>query len=142
MRKVIRLTERDLTRIVKRVIMEQEDPYRQDPENNDPENNDEPREEDSDYWGKIIEPKLKANGWTLKVDPNSYNTSKCPYKCCTYMFKGNHNTGPNIFLDCGEKDTYGEWNLTVYTKNGQGLKKFGTGDDAARKAVAYALTLK
>ena len=134
MRKVIRLTESDLSRIVKRIIMEQEDPYYQDPENND-----EPREEDSDYWGKIIEPKLKANGWTLKVDPNSY----CPYKCCTYMYKGNHNTGPNIFLDCGENKGYsGEWNLTVYTKGGQGLKKFGTGDDAARKAVAYALTLK
>jgi hypothetical protein len=130
MRKVIRQTESDLTRIVKRVIMEQEDP----------ENNDE-RGQDSDYWGKIIEPKLKANGWALKVDPNSYDTSKCPYKCCTYMYKGNHNTGPNIFLDCGD-DAYGEWNLTVYTKNGQGLKKFGTGDDAARKAVAYALTLK
>jgi len=130
MRKVIRLTESDLSRIVKRIIMEQEDP----------ENNDE-RGQDSDYWGKIIEPKLKANGWTLKVDPNSYDTSKCPYKCCTYMYKGNHNTGPNIFLDCGD-DAYGEWNLTVYTNNGQGLKKFGTGDDAARKAVAYALTLK
>jgi len=134
MRKIVRLTERDLTRIVKRVIMEQEDPYRQDPENNDE------RGQDSDYWGKIIEPKLKAKGWTLKVDPNSYNTSKCPYKCCTYMYKRDHNTGPNIFLDCGE-DPYGEWNLTVYTKGGQSLKKFGTGDDAAKKAVDYALTL-
>ena len=101
---------------------------------------------DSDYWGDIIEPKLKANGWTVRVDPNQYQDkgfkTMCPYKCCTYMYKGNHNTGPNIFLDCGEDPKSDSWQITVYTNGNQKLRTFGTGDDAARKAVEYALSLR
>jgi hypothetical protein len=138
MKKVIRLTESELTRLIKRVVNEQmeggSDPVRKDPGGSD-----------SDYWGKIIKPKLIANGWTERVDPNIFKDDGfqvCPYKCCTYMYKGNHNTGPIIFLDCGDNPTAEPWQLTVYTKGNQNIRTFGTGDEAAKKAVAYALTLK
>jgi hypothetical protein len=129
MKKTIRLTESDLVHIVNRIIKEQ-DANKPDPVSNEGGN-------DSDYWGSIIKPKLSSNGWKEVAD-----NRKGVYKCGYYMFKGNHENGPNIWLDCGNDPSRGAWNITVYTKGNQGVKKFGAGADEARKAVAYALTLK
>ena len=137
MKKVIKLTESELIRLVKQIIKEQE-------EGGEDEGGEEEVGEDSDYWGEIIKPALTKAGWKEVVDPNFYKSKGfevCPYKCCTYMYKGDHNSGPNIYLDCGKDPKSEPWNITVYTKGNQQVKTFGTGDDAARKAVKYALTL-
>jgi hypothetical protein len=136
MKRIIRLTESDLAKIVKRVLKEQQTERGGDPVSNE-------RGGDVDYW-KIIASKLKANGWVEKVDPNKYQNigyKACPYKCCTYMYKGNHNTGPNVFLNCGENPSTTDWKLTVYTNNNQRLKTFSPSVDGAKQALSYALSL-
>jgi len=134
MKKTIRLTEDDLTRIVRRVLKEQE---RNNPDPVSDENIPDEGGGDEDYWKMTIKPILSKNGWKEVVG----NGNNCPNHCCTYMFKGNRETGPKIILDCGNNPFRDPWNLIVYTKNQQSKKLFGTDTNGARKAVAYALTL-
>jgi hypothetical protein len=127
MKKVIRLTESDLHRIIKRVMMEQENGGKDE------------GGADRDWWTLDLAPKLKAAGFKTVVDPPQSNRP-CYYKCCTYMYKGTHTSGTNVFLDCGEEST-GVWEIKVYRKGDQDLKKFPAGQEGARQAVKYALSL-
>lgn len=95
---------------------------------------------DRDWWSLDLAPKLKDAGFVSRTDPPQSNRP-CYYKCCTYMYKGNHNTGTNVFLDCGE-GSIGEWLITVYNKGNQNIKTFPAGTEGAKKAVEYALSLK
>ena len=130
MKKVVRLTESDLTRIVKRVLMEQEggsDPLKKE------------GGADRDWWKLDLEPKLKAAGFKTVVDPPLPNRP-CYYKCCAYMYKGSHSKGTNVFLDCGEGST-GVWKIVVYNQGNKNVKKFESGQIGAQQAVKYALSL-
>ncbi len=132
MKRIVRLTESDLARIVRRVLMEQ-------PEGKgDPIVKDEGGT-DRDWWTLDLAPKLKAAGFKTQVDPPQPNRP-CYYKCCTYMYKGSHNSGTNVFLDCGEGST-GVWEIVVYRKGDQDMKRFPTGQEGAKQAVKYALSL-
>jgi len=131
MARIIRLTENDLTRLVKRIIREQEKG------GNDEGGNDEGGN-DRDWWTLDLAPKLKAAGFVSKTAPK-FNVP-CIYKCCTYMYKGNHDTGTNVLLNCGKGNT-GVWTIEVYNQGGKNLKKFSAGQDGARQAVKYALSL-
>ena len=133
MGRIIRLTEQDLARIVRRVINEKAGEGKPDPQVRDEGGS------DRDWWTLDLAPKLKAAGFVSKTDPEIIG-SPCYYKCCTYMYKGNHNTGTNVFLDCGEGNT-GVWKITVYNKGNQNLKTFDAGADGAKLAVKYALSL-
>ena len=127
MKKVIRLTESDLVRIVKRVISEQT--------------------QDFDHFGKIVYPQMKQNGFKF-VDESKGSTLKwCKYAngiCCKYFCYPDHNTGVNLFLDC--KD--GGWEYVVYYGNNKDMKRFPIGGNdsstksASQDAVTYALNLK
>ena len=135
MGRIIRLTEQDLARIVRRVINEKKGEG-----GNDEGGNDEGGA-DRDWWTLDLAPKLKAAGFVSKTDPEVPGLNRpCYYKCCTYMYKGNHNTGTNVFLDCGEGNT-GTWLITVYNKGDQNLKTFNADGDGAKLAVKYALSL-
>lgn len=136
MKRIVRLTESDLARIVRRVLNEQPDGEK----GGDPIVRDESGA-DRDWWKLDLAPKLKAAGFVSKTDPeNPSGERPCYYKCCTYMYKGNHNTGTNVFLDCGPKST-GVWKIKVYNKGNQNLKSFDAGKTGAESAVKYALSL-
>jgi len=94
---------------------------------------------DRDWWTLDLEPKLKEAGFKTQVDP-PFGGHPCYYKCCTYMYKGSHSTGTNVFLDCGEGST-GVWEIGVYRKGNEDLKKFPAGQEGAIQAVKYALSL-
>ena len=130
MKKTIRLTERDLTRLVRRIIREGEDEGGNDEGGNDEQG------DDRDWWTLDLAPKLKAAGFVSKTAPEKEGYP-CYYKCCTYMYKGTFNTGPNVFLDCSTS----YWKITVYNKGNQNLKTFDANDDGAKLAVKYALSL-
>jgi len=132
MKRIIKLTESDLTRIVRRVIKEQEKG------GNDEGGNDEGGN-DRDWWSLDLAPKLKLAGFVSKTAPKS--NVPCINKCCTYMYKGNHDTGTNVLLNCGKGNTGGVWTIEVYNQGGKNLKKFSAGQDGARQAVKYALSL-
>ena len=132
MKKVIRLTESDLMRIVKRVLNEQEGG--QDPEST------EKLVVDRDWWTLDLKPKLKAAGFVEKVDPPQHN-KPCLYKCCNYMYKGNHNTGTNVMLDCYNK-TMGNWMIVVYNKGNQNQREFSLDNNGISQAIKYAINLK
>jgi len=132
MKRIIRLTEDELVKIVKRVIKEQ------DKGGKDPVVKDEGGA-DRDWWTLDLTPKLKAAGFKTVVDPPQPNRP-CYYKCCTYMYKGTHNGGTNVFLDCGE-GSIGDWEIVVYREGDQDMKKFPTGQEGAKQAVKYALSL-
>jgi hypothetical protein len=134
MGRIVRLTERDLTRLVRRIIREGED------EGGNHEGGNDEQGDDRDWWTLDLAPKLKDAGFVSKTDPE-IKGYPCYYKCCTYMYKGTHNTGTNVFLDCGEKHT-GVWRITVYNKGNQNLKTFDANDDGAKLAVKYALSLR
>ena len=97
MKKVIRLTEDDLTKIVKRVISEQQtNPNRQ---------------KMIDAWNKIIAPKLKSNGFTFDYgNPMFHPFSMMKenniggYTHC--VMSGIHNHGPAV--DWVSKNIFGE----------------------------------
>ena len=131
MKRIIKLTESDLTRIVRRVIKEQEKG------GNDEGGNDEGGN-DRDWWSLDLAPKLKLAGFVSKTAPKS--NVPCINKCCTYMYKGNHDTGTNVLLNCGKGNT-GVWTIEVYNQGGKNLKKFSAGQDGAKQAVRYALSL-
>lgn len=132
MKKIIRLTESDLTRIVKRVIREQNEGEP------DPKGPDESGQ-DRDWWGLDLAPKLIRRGFVTKTDP-SPSDETCPYKCCTYMYKGSHNGGTNVYLDCGEGNT-GVWEIVVYKKGDSDMKRYPAGQSGAKQAVEYAISL-
>ncbi len=139
MKKIVRLTESDLIRLVKRVLMEQEgggDPISSEG-GGDPISSE--GGQDRDWWSLDLAPKLKGAGFKTAVDPPQPNRP-CYYKCCTYMYKGSHNGGTNVFLDCGEGST-GVWEIGVYKKGNQDMKRFPAGQEGARQAVKYALSL-
>jgi hypothetical protein len=131
MKKVIRLTESELTRLIKRVVSEQ---MEGDPDPITNENGG-----DKDWWSLVLKPKLKSAGFVEKVKPSQPNTP-CYYKCCNYMFKGTHEQGTNVFLDCGNKGS-GIWKLKVYNKGGQNMRSFDANENGADQAVKYALSL-
>jgi hypothetical protein len=136
MKRIIRLTEQDLARIVRRVISEQP----KSEVGGDPKIKDEGGA-DRDWWKLDLAPKLKAAGFVSKTEPEVPGLNRpCHYKCCTYMYKGNHNTGTNVFLVCGPKSS-GVWKIKVYNKGNQNLKSFDAGKSGAEAAVKYALSL-
>jgi hypothetical protein len=135
MGRIIKLTEQDLARIVRRVINERQGEGKPDPQVRDEGGNDK-QGADRDWWTLDLAPKLKAAGFVSKTAPEKEGYP-CYYKCCTYMYKGTFNTGPNVFLDC----TGGNWKITVYNKGNQNLKTFDAGADGAKLAVKYALSL-
>lgn len=127
MKRIVRLTESDLARIVRRVIREE-----MEQENSGG---------DRDWWKLDLAPKLKAAGFVSKTDPEVPGLNRpCYYKCCTYMYKGSHEKGTNVFLDCGPGNT-GVWKIKVYNKGNQNLKSFDAGKSGAEAAVKYALSL-
>lgn len=127
MEKIVRLTESDLARIVRRVLNEE-----MEQENSGG---------DRDWWNLDLAPKLKAAGFVSKTDPEDPSGERpCYYKCCTYMHKGRHETGTNVFLDCGPRGQ-GEWKIIVYNKGNQNKKSFDAGKAGAEAAVKYALSL-
>jgi len=131
MKRIVRLTESDLARIVRRVINEEME-GKSDPISRE-------GGKDRDWWSLDLAPKLKVAGFKTVTDPPQPNRP-CYYKCCTYMYKGTHNGGTNVFLDCGEGST-GIWEIGVYKKGNQDMKKFPAGQEGARQAVKYALSL-
>ena len=132
MKKIIRLTESDLVRLVKRVIKEQEEG------GNDEGGNDEGG--DFDYWEKTLTPQLKQKGFKL-VDETKAGGRKCPGNCCKYFVFGNHNTGVNVFLNCGSDPFSSDWKITVYYSGDKGLRDFNPDEMGAKQAVSYALSL-
>jgi hypothetical protein len=96
MKKVIRLTEDDLTKIVKRIISEQQtNPNRQ---------------KMIDAWNKIIAPKLKSNGFKDEGGNPQFTFSMVKenniggYTHC--VMSGIHNHGPAV--DWITKNIFGE----------------------------------
>lgn len=145
MKKVVRLTEEDLVRIVKKVIAEQgvEGP-------GDPKRNEGPGDivtYERNIFNMDLFPSLIKNGFRKVVDPNDrYGKpcSKTPKKgevlpvCCTYLYKGTHETGVNVMIDCG-KDGFNR-NIVVYNKGGQNKKSFDVNN--WKQSLSYALSLK
>ena len=99
---------------------------------------------DTDYFGKIIVPSMKQEGFKITNDENLFGKSKCPYYCCKYLYFPDHSNGVNIMLQCGDggDPTKGAWKIQVYYGGNKGLKTFEPGDDGARQAVQYAKMLK
>jgi hypothetical protein len=96
MKKVIRLTEYDLTKIVKRVISEQQTSTN--------------RQKMTDAWNKIIAPKLKSNGFKDEGGNPQFTFSMMKenniggYTHC--VMSGIHNHGPAV--DWVSKNIFGE----------------------------------
>jgi hypothetical protein len=128
MKKVIRLTESDLIRIVRRVINEQEvGGFKEGPGD--------PQTDELDHYNKIVKPKLLKAGFKEEYDKNLKQFGK--ENSLTY---GGHNNGVNVLWD-RIKGIYHVW-----VGNNKGKKEFqlGTGDLnlIANKVVQYALSLK
>ena len=138
MAKIVRLTEQDLVRLVRKVIKEQEvGGYKEGPGDK--------QTSEFDYWNKLIVPQLTKEGFKL-VDETKANSSwkKCPYACCKYMYFNNHSNGVNLFLDCGDGVSQ-PWKLKVYYQGNKGLKSFDVASNsqkASQDAIGYALQLK
>lgn len=127
MKKVIRLTESDLTRLVRRVIKEQElGGFKEGPGD--------PQTDEFDHYDKIVKPRLLKAGFKDESDKYLKQSFK---ESLTY---GGHNNGVNVLLDKMKGIYY------VWVGNNKGMKEFqlGTGDLKliANKVVQYALSLK
>lgn len=144
MKKVVKLTESDLTRIVRRVLNEQE-------------SGNEKFQKDYDHFNLIVKPRMKSAGFKYIDEPEPqgllqhYGVS--PYGSGYFAYP-NHNNGVNLFLNKFE----GNWKyvVSVNTTNNKLeqeydklTKEFGwrVGTDAevksaANKAVDYAISLK
>jgi hypothetical protein len=145
MARIVRLTESDLTRLVRRVIKEQGSKFKeggQDPQTKE-------GGQDEDHFGKYVLPQMKAAGFKLVDESKSNPLTMCKHyngNCCKYFAYPEHNNGVNLFLSCED----GGWKYVVYTHpGGKNLKEFGwkTGTDqevksAAQNAVRYAIQLK
>ena len=135
-KKVIRLTESDLVRLVNRVIKEQTSAQKAPVEGSTAE---------FDYWNKLIVPTLTKEGFKLVDETKIIGGQKCPYACCKYFAFPEHNSGVNLFLDCGTDPTRTPWTLKVYYQGNKGLKSFDVASNsyqAAKSAIEYALSLK
>jgi hypothetical protein len=135
-KKVIRLTESDLVRLVKRVLEEQTSVQKGPVKGLTPE---------LDYWNKIILPILTKEGFKLIDETKKLGEQKCPYACCEYLVYPDHNTGVNLILDCGDDPTRTRWTLKVYYQGNKGLKSFDVSSNsyqAAKNAIDYVLALK
>ena len=132
MRKVVRLTEQDLIRLVNKVIKEQEvGGYKEGPgEKQTPE---------LDHYNKIVKPQLLAAGFK-----DAYDKSLEQYGTSNSLIYGNHNTGVNVLWN---KSKTGPWSYIVWVGNNKGKKEFPLGGNQDSKNVAnnvvkYALSLK
>lgn len=150
MSKIVRLTEADLMRLVKRVIKEQsemgKDPFKKEG-GSDPVRREGGR--DFDHFGKIVLPQMKAAGFRLIDESKSYSLPFCKYyngNCCKYFVYPKHSNGVNLGLQCEDDG----WKYIVYTHPGsKNLREFkwSKGTDAevknaAQQAVDYAIQLK
>ena len=128
MKKIVRLTEADLARMVKQVLSEQEiGGFKEGPgEKLTPE---------LKHYNTIVKPQLLKAGFK-----DSYDKVMVPYGTENSMVYGNHNTGVNVVWD-RKKGVY-----SVYAGNNKGLKTFQLGPNdprlVANKVVQYALSLK
>lgn len=139
MRKIIRLTESDLTRLVNKVLNEQEIGGFKEPQSK------EGRGVEFDYWNKLIVPQLTQQGFKLVDESKATTYKKCPYACCKYMYFNNHSTGVNLFLDCGDDPSRNPWLLKVYYQGNKAVKSFNVvpnSQKASQDAIRYALQLK
>jgi hypothetical protein len=128
MKKVIRLTEDDLTRLVRRIIKEQEvGGFEEGPG--------EPQTEELDHYNKIVKPNLLKSGFKAEYDKNLEKFGK--ENSLTY---GGHNNGVNVLWDRIKGIYY------VWIGNNKGMKEFLLGPNdpklVANKVVQYALSLK
>ena len=140
MGKIVRLTESDLVRLVKRIINENETLM-------GGEGGMGPQTKDYDHFGKIITPQMKSAGFKLVDESKAGSLEMCKFyngNCCKYFVYGSHEAGVNLFLECGD----GAWKYVVYYKGNKGIKNFPLGGTesnskiAAQKAIDYALSLK
>jgi hypothetical protein len=136
MKKIVRLTESDLVRLVQKVIAEQRNEGPGDTQRND-----------ADLLNTYLFPTLLQNGFRKMVNPTDTKRrpcSKTPKRgevmpvCCVYLFKGQHETGTNVQIDCGN-DGFSR-NIVVYKKGNQNTKSFDINN--WKQAVSYALSLK
>lgn len=127
MKKVVRLTETDLVRIVKRVINEQDRGF------GDPKSNEGGTE--FEHFYNIVKPQLIKNGF--KFD---YNEPLKKYGKENSLNYGGHE-GVNVLWDRINGKYF------VWVGNNQGMKEFKLGGGVNTKVVAnnvvkYALSLK
>ena len=127
MKKVIRLTESDLIRIVRRVINEQE-------EGGFEEGPGDPQTDELEHYIKIVKPQLLKAGFKDEYDKKLKQIGK--ENALSY---GGHN-GVNVLLDKMKGIYY------VWVGNNKGMKEFLLGPNdpkvVANKVVQYALSLK
>lgn len=150
MSKIVRLTETDLMRLVKRVMKEQSemgrDPFKKEG-GSDPVSKEGGR--DFDHFGKIVLPQMKAAGFRLVDESKTYSSPFCRYysgNCCKYFVYPKHSNGVNLGLQCEDDG----WKYVVYTHPGsKNVREFkwlkGTNEEvknAAQQAVDYAIQLK
>lgn len=102
---------------------------------------------DRDIINSDLFPTLIKNGFSKVVDPkDKYGRpcSKTPKKgevlpvCCTYLYKGTHETGVNVMIDCGT-DGF-DRKIVVYNKGNQNTKLFDVNN--WEQSVNYARNLK
>jgi hypothetical protein len=128
MKKIIRLTESDLSRIVRRVIKEQEvGGFKEGPGDS--------QSKEFDHYNKIVKPNLLKSGFKDEYDKNLERFGK--ENSLNY---GGHNNGVNVLWD-RIKGIYHVW-----VGNNKGMKEFALGSNdpklVANKVVQYALSLK
>jgi len=131
MKRIVRLTETDLVRLVKKVIEEQDlGGYKEGPGD--------PQIKDFEHYNKIVKPKLLAAGFKDKYDKGLEQYGKS-----NSMVFGDHSTGINVLLHMSRT---GPSSYIVWVGNNK-EKTFplGGGNDSkmvADKVVNYALSLK
>jgi hypothetical protein len=133
MKKIVRLTESDLVRLVNRVLNEQDRGGFKEPVSNETGN-------DFDHFNKIVKPKLLAAGFK-----HDYDKGLEQYGKSNSMIYGDHNTGVNVLLNMSRTEPS---SYIVWVGSNKGKKTFplgGTNNDSkvvANKVVNYALSLK
>ena len=128
MKKVIRLTESDLIRIVRRVINEQEvGGFEEGPGD--------PQTDELEHYIKIVKPKLLKAGFK-----DEYDKKLKQIGTENSLSYGGHSNGVNVLLDKMKGIYY------VWVGNNKGMKEFLLGPNdpkgVANKVVQYALSLK
>jgi hypothetical protein len=131
MSKIIRLTESDLVRLVKKVINEQQEVGFKEPVSHE-------GGVEFDHYNKIVKPQLLAAGFK-----DAYDKGLEQYGTSNSLVYGDHNTGVNVLWN---KSKNGPWSYVVWVGN-KGKKEFPLGGTNNSKTVAdnvvkYALSLK